>query len=70
MRLYAGEPHAFEEEIRCLPGEMASDISFALTNFANEADRRLMESELRESECRFHDLYLRECAAGLSVARC
>jgi diguanylate cyclase (GGDEF)-like protein/PAS domain S-box-containing protein len=57
LRLYAGEPHAFDEEIRRLLVEMASDISFALTNFANEADRRLMESELRESERRFRDLY-------------
>ncbi len=55
--LIAGEVNAFGDEERNLLVEMAVDISFALTAFAKDAERRHMEAELRESESRFRDLY-------------
>ena len=55
--LYAGETDAFDEAVRNLLVEMAVDISFALTGFAKEAERRRIETALRESESRFRDLY-------------
>lgn len=55
--LFSGEIGAFDEAIRSLLVEMALDISFALTSFAKEADRRRMEAALRDSESRFRDLY-------------
>jgi len=55
--LYAGEVDAFDEAVRNLLVEMAVDISFALTSFAKEAERRNMEIALRASESRFRDLY-------------
>ena len=55
--LYAGESNTFEEDVRNLLAEMAVDISYALTSYAREAERRLMEVALRESESRFRDLY-------------
>ena len=55
--LQAGEVDAFDEAIRNLLVEMAQDISFALTAFAKEAQRRQIEATLRESERRFRDLY-------------
>ena len=55
--LNANVTYAFDEGIRDLLAEMAADISFALTSFANEAERRQMEVALRESESRFRDLY-------------
>jgi diguanylate cyclase (GGDEF)-like protein/PAS domain S-box-containing protein len=57
LRLYSGEVNAFDETIRNLLVEMAVDISFALSNFANEMARLQMETELRDSESRFRDLY-------------
>ena len=55
--LYSVEVNAFDEAVRNLLVEMAADISFGLTTFAQEAARREMEIALRESEGRFRDLY-------------
>lgn len=55
--LYAVAGDTFDTEVRNLLIEMAHDISFALTSFAKEAERRQMEVALRESESRFRDLY-------------
>ena len=55
--LYAGEANSFEADVRNLLAEMALDISYALTSYAREAERRRMEVALRESESRFRDLY-------------
>ncbi len=44
--LYAGEANAFDEAARNLLIEMASDISFALDNFARETARKQAEEEL------------------------
>ena len=62
--IYATEKDAFDEEIRNLLVDMATNISFALDNFEREAKRllaqdKLMEAqtELAESHDRFKDLY-------------
>lgn len=55
--LYAGEVNSLDENVRNLLAEMAMDISYALTSYAQEAERRQMEVALRESESRFRDLY-------------
>jgi PAS domain S-box-containing protein len=49
LTLYAGEPLAFEEDVRNLLVEMAADISFALDNFTREAKRQQAEAELSRS---------------------
>jgi PAS domain S-box-containing protein len=51
--LYSSEVNAFEEDARKLLTEMAMDISFALDNFAHEAERKQAEIQLRESETRY-----------------
>ncbi|SBT08358.1 PAS domain S-box/diguanylate cyclase (GGDEF) domain-containing protein [Candidatus Propionivibrio aalborgensis] len=55
--IYANTGDTFDVEVRDLLVEMAYDISFALTYFAKDAERRQMETALRESESRFRDLY-------------
>ncbi|MDP4027918.1 MAG: PAS domain S-box protein [Gallionella sp.] len=45
--LYAAEPNAFDEDARKLLVEMATDISFALDNFAHEARRERAENEAK-----------------------
>ncbi|MDD2915122.1 MAG: PAS domain S-box protein [Gallionella sp.] len=45
--LYAGEVNAFDEDARKLLEEMATDIDFALDNFAHEAQRERAENEAR-----------------------
>ena len=48
FNLYAGEVNAFDEEARELVTQMATDISFALDNFAEAALRKQAEDELIE----------------------
>ena len=55
--LYAGETNAFDEAVQILLIKMAQDISFALTLFTREEERRAIENALRESESRFRELY-------------
>ena len=45
--LYSGEINAFDEAARDLLVEMATDISFALDNFARESQRKQAEQALR-----------------------
>ncbi|NDU87688.1 MAG: EAL domain-containing protein [Ferrovum sp.] len=45
--LYAGETNAFDEAACDLLVEMAIDVSFALSNFANETERKRAEQDLR-----------------------
>lgn len=67
--LYASEVNAFDEEIRQLLVEMATDISFALDNFDREAQRQISEKALAESEARMAVIlgnvgayiYLKDC---------
>ena len=55
--LYAGETRAFDDAVQILLVKMAQDISFALTLFGREEERRAMEAALRDSESRFRNLY-------------
>ncbi len=62
--IYSSEKNAFDEDVRNLLADMASNISFALDNFDREAKRQrtqdmLMQAqnELAESHDRFKDLY-------------
>ena len=48
--LYVGEANSFDELARNLLDEMAADISFALDNFAREAQRKHTDELLHESE--------------------
>jgi len=45
--LYSAEPNTFDEDVRDLLTEMATDISFALDSFAHEAERKRAEAQLR-----------------------
>ena len=51
--LYSGEAGAFDEAARKLLVEMATDISFALDNFAREAERKRAIKLLEENEQHF-----------------
>ena len=46
FNLYAGEPHAFDEDSRELLEQMASDVSYALEGYSKEQQRREAEAEL------------------------
>ncbi|MFD2233535.1 EAL domain-containing protein [Phaeospirillum tilakii] len=59
LTLYCDTPNAFDNEARKLMAEMASDISFALDNFAREAERR-------QSEARINDLAFFDQLTGLA----
>jgi len=48
--LYAAEMNAFDKEARELLTEMAMDISFALDNFAREAERQSALAELSKNQ--------------------
>ncbi|MBU1691418.1 MAG: EAL domain-containing protein [Gammaproteobacteria bacterium] len=55
--LYAGETNSFDEAERNLLVEMAIDISYALDNFAREAERKQAAEALRESEQRLRTIF-------------
>ncbi len=48
--IYASELNAFDEDVRKLLVEMTGDISFALDNFAREADRKRANEALKKNE--------------------
>jgi PAS domain S-box-containing protein len=54
--LCSGEANSFDESARGLLVEMASDISFALDNFARESQRKRMEEQLHAAEEKFRGL--------------
>ena len=56
FNLYSSEVNAFDESARHLLTEMATDISFALDNFAREAQRKQAEEQVRAAEEQFRGL--------------
>ena len=54
LSLYSGAVNAFDETTRNLLIELANDISYALDNFAGEAERKHIENTLLESEKNLH----------------
>ncbi|MGP1677914.1 MAG: hybrid sensor histidine kinase/response regulator [Burkholderiales bacterium] len=68
ISIYSSEPNAFDQAARALVGEMAANISFALDNFTREADRRLAEELLKESESRLSAVF-QASPIGISVTR-
>ena len=64
--LYSGEANSFDELARDLLVQMASDISFALDNFARESQRRRAEASLRESEELFRGV-VEQSIAGIYI---
>jgi len=57
LSIYSDTVNAFDDEARTLLIEMATDISFALDNFAREAERRRAAEELRASEARYRTTF-------------
>ncbi len=57
LSLFGSSAEAFDDSGRALLTEMASDISFALTNMAREAEKAGIEERLEESERRYRRLF-------------
>ncbi len=57
LNLYSAEKHAFDAAVKHLLFEMAFDISYALDNFDKELRRKFAETQLSESESKFHLLF-------------
>jgi PAS domain S-box-containing protein len=57
MMIYARHADAFDDEVRTLLVEMATNISYALDNFALESRRTEAETRLHESEQRYRTLF-------------
>ncbi len=56
LTLYAAKANAFDEDVRHLLLEMATNISFALDGMAREAARQAAEAALRDSEARYRSI--------------
>ena len=59
--LYADQVNAFDALIRDLLEQLASNISYALDVFENDAERRQVEYALQESEVRYSALFANNC---------
>ncbi|MDP2246819.1 MAG: diguanylate cyclase, partial [Nitrosomonadales bacterium] len=57
LNMYSSEKYAFDDDAKNLLIEMATDISYALDNFDKEVRRQRAESQLTESESKFHLLF-------------
>ena len=66
LTLYAGEVGAFDEAVRHLLIEMATDISFALDNFARDSKRRQAEKALARESHR-NRVFLRNASDGVHI---
>jgi PAS domain S-box-containing protein/putative nucleotidyltransferase with HDIG domain len=66
LSLYSASVNAFDEAARKLLVEMAMDISFALDNFAHEAERKRSEQVIAESEQRFRGV-VEQSLAGIYI---
>ena len=67
LTLYATEASAFDEAARHLLTEMATDISFALDNFAHEAAREQAEKDLHAAEEQFRGLVEQSIAGSYII---
>jgi PAS domain S-box-containing protein len=68
LDLYAGEVGAFDEAARKLLVEMATDMDFALDNFAREAARQQAEENLRAAAEQFRGL-VEQSVAGVYIVQ-
>jgi PAS domain S-box-containing protein len=68
LNLYAAERDAFDEAARNLLAEMATDINFALDNFAHAAARERAEINLRAAEQQFRGL-IEQSIAGTYIVQ-
>jgi len=59
--LYADQVNAFDAVTRDLLEQLASNISYALDVFENDAQRRQVEYALQESEVRYSALFANSC---------
>jgi len=66
LTLYSGEVGTFDEAVQQLLIEMATDISFALDNFAREAARNQAQKELLAAEEQFRGL-VEQSIAGIYI---
>jgi len=57
MNMYSGVKDAFDADAKNLLAEMAEDVGYALDNLDKEARRAIAESQLSESESKFHLLF-------------
>jgi len=61
LSIYASQTHAFDNLIKELLEQLASNISYALDVFENDALRRQAEFDLQESEVRYSALFASSC---------
>jgi diguanylate cyclase (GGDEF)-like protein/PAS domain S-box-containing protein len=54
--VYSDDTHFFDEQARDLLSQLAMDMSFALTGFARELDRKQAHEALQKTEDEFHSL--------------
>jgi two-component system, NtrC family, sensor kinase len=59
--IYAGQTNAFDTLMRELLEQLASDISYAMLSFENDAQRLQAEHALQESEERYGALFANNC---------
>ena len=57
INMYSGVRNAFDTDAKNLLTEMAVDIGYALDNFDREVKRANAESQLKDSEAKFHLLF-------------
>jgi len=71
LTLYAEQVNAFDEAARNLLVEMARDISFALNNFAHEAERKRAEEQIKHYVAQLEISFMQavEVATTLSEMR-
>lgn len=68
LSIYSPEVGAFDEAVRKLLSEMAANISFALDSYTHEAQRKVAEMTLRDSEQRLSAVF-HASPLGIVVSR-
>ncbi|MGC8722966.1 MAG: PAS domain S-box protein [Acidobacteriota bacterium] len=69
LTVYASQGHTFESEERALLAELAGDLEYALTAFAERQKREQAERAFREREERFRLLFERNVAGVFRTAQ-